>query len=63
MALFSIKPHEVKSSDTNANNEMKPYALLHALEDAAYTNAESLGWGYSKTKGSRHTPPYQLLPE
>lgn len=49
MALFSIKQYEVKSSDTNANNEMKPYALLHALEDAAYTNAESLGWGYSKT--------------
>ena len=43
MALFSIKQYEVKSSDTNANNEMKPYALLHALEDAAYTNAESLG--------------------
>ena len=49
MELFSIKQYEVKSHETNANNEMKPYCLLHDLEDVAYTNAESLGWGYSKT--------------
>ncbi|MBE7706569.1 MAG: hypothetical protein E7Z91_04935 [Cyanobacteria bacterium SIG30] len=41
------KTYEVKSSDVNFNNELKPNAMFHILEDVAYINAESYGFGFS----------------
>ncbi|MGI6681433.1 MAG: acyl-[acyl-carrier-protein] thioesterase [Bdellovibrionota bacterium] len=50
MNFSTTKKYEVKSYEVDANNKMKPYALLHDLEDVASTNAKKLGVGYSKTQ-------------
>ncbi len=43
------KEYEIKSYEVNANNELKPFVLLHHFEDIAYQNAENYGFGYSST--------------
>ena len=49
MVIPTIKTFEIRSSDVSANNEAKPQAILHCLEDAAYTNANENGFGYDAT--------------
>lgn len=45
--LYLDKSYEVKSYEVTLRNELKPYAILHYLEDVAYLHAEELGFGYS----------------
>lgn len=45
----TIKEYEIRSYEVNANNEIKPHALLHYFEDIAYQGAEEYGFGFSAT--------------
>lgn len=45
----TIKEYDIRSYEVNANNEIKPHALLHYFEDIAYIAAEEYGFGYSVT--------------
>ena len=41
------KNYDIKSSEVDFNNNLKPNALLSLMEDIAYISAENLGFGYS----------------
>ena len=45
--LSTIKKYDIASYEANLNNEIKPYIFFNHLEDAAYTNAEKLHFGYT----------------
>lgn len=42
-----VKEYDIKSFEVNANNEIKPFVLLHYLEDMAYIHAENFHFGYT----------------
>ncbi len=47
--LIFSKNYEIKSYEVTANDEIKPFVLLHYLEDMAAVHAESLNFGRSAT--------------
>ncbi len=49
MVAITQKEFEIKSYEVSANTEIKPYSILHFLEDVAYHNAKEIGVGYEDT--------------
>lgn len=49
MTTITQKEYEIKSYETDSNAQIKPYILLHYLEDIAYHDAQKFSVGYLET--------------